>query len=182
MKKVVLIFFAILSICKLANSQITKGTWLLSGSACFSMKNYGSQGSLIYKQTDLSLSPSVGYFIKDKFAIGLRPSLTYGSNTISSGNSETIFTIGPFLRYYLLKTDNAFNILTEGSYSFASFQSSATKQNTFLLATGPVLYFNSSVGLEFLIAYASTKVVNFAGRNNELRFSIGFQFNLEKDE
>ena len=182
MKKVIFLFLAIFSIVNFANSQITKGTWLLSGNASFSMIKYGSDGSVKYKQTNLSISPSVGYFLVDKFALGLRPSLTYGSTSISNGNSETIFTVGPFLRYYLLNTDRVFNILTEGSYSFLSLKNSGTKQNTFSLAGGPVLYFNPSVGLEFLIGYASTKVVNYAGTNNEIRFSIGFQFNLENEE
>jgi|GEM_PF-618480 len=182
MKKMILFFIITLSICKFAKSQITKGTWLLSGSANFSMIKYNSEGTLNYKQTNLSISPSIGYFLKDKFALGIRPSLTYGSSSISSGNSETIFSVGPFVRYYFLKTDKVFNILTDGSYSYTSFGSSGVKQSTISLAAGPVVYFNPSVGLEFLIGYASTKVAKYSGRNNELRFSIGFQFNLEKEK
>lgn len=146
------------------------------------MIRYNSNGTLMYKQTNLSISPSVGYFLKDKFAVGIRPSFTYGGSTIRSGNSETIFTVGPFVRYYFLKTDKVFNILTDGSYLYTYFGSSEVKQNTISLAAGPVVYFNSSVGLEFLIGYASTKVANYSGRNDEPKFSIGFQFNLEKEK
>ena len=42
------------------------------------------------------------------------------------------------------------------------------------------MYFNSSVGLEFIIAYTITKAVGFPGANNEIKFGIGFQIHLEK--
>lgn len=181
MKKSIQLLIILLLFSITSNSQITKGNWLLSGNASFSMLQYGSEGTVRYKQTNLQLAPSVGYFLKDKLAVGLRPALTYGSNNISLANSETIFTIGPFVRYYLLKPANVFNILTEGSYLYGTFKS-GPKQNTFSFAAGPVIYFNSSVGLEFLLGYASTKVAHFAGNNNELKFSIGFHFNLEKEK
>lgn len=180
MKKSILIIFILLFLSNTLLSQITKGTWLLSGSASFAMIKNNSEGALKYKQTNFSISPSIGYFLKDKFALGIRPSLTYGSSSISSGNSETIFSVGPFVRYYFLKTDKVFNILTDGSYSYTSFGSSGVKQSTISMAAGPVVYFNPSVGLEFLIGYASTKVAKYSGRNNELGFSIGFQIHLEK--
>ena len=182
MKKLILLLLTSILLSLNLLSQITKGIWLLSGSASFSMINYNSEGTLKYKQTNISASPSIGYFLKDKLALGIRPSLTYGTTSISSGNSETIFTVGPFVRYYLLKTDRVFNILTDGSYSYSSFNSAGTKTHTFSFAAGPVIYFNPSVGLEFLIGYASTKVAQFVGTNNELRFNIGFQFNLEKEK
>lgn len=120
----------------------------------------------------------------DKFAVGLNPSLTYGSNNVA--NTSTIITIGPFVRYYFLKTENIFNLFAEGSYAYGSNtgkgQGKGQHLNIFSFSGGPVLYFNSSVGLEFTIGYSTTKVVGFSGTNNEIRFGIGFKFHLEKDK
>lgn len=164
-------------------AQVTKGNWLVGGNAVFSTLKSASTSAVQFKQTNIQLSPVVGYFLKDKFAVGLKPSYTYGSNIVANTNS--IIRIGPFARYYLLSTERTFNLISEVSHAYGSIsgkgQTEGQRFNTFSLSAGPVIYFNSSVGLEFLIAYSNTKVVNFTGHNNELNFGIGFQFHLEKD-
>ena len=173
------VFFIMLIVSINAYPQITKGNWLLSGSASFSRLQSSSQASVQYKQTDFQISSSVGYFLMDKFAVGLKPSLLYGSNNV--GNSSKVITIGPFARYYFLKPENIFNLFSEGAYGYGIF-GGGQKSNTFSVAAGPVLYFNSSVGLEFTIGYSTTKFVGFSGSNNLMLVGIGLQFHLEKDE
>jgi hypothetical protein len=176
------IFFSFLSFN--SNSQITKNNWLLSGNASFATQKNSSTATLQYKQTDFQISPTIGYFIIDKFAAGLRPSFTYGKNNlVANAKPQTIFSIGPFVRYYFLQTDRPFNLLAEGTYAHATFnQASESKQHTFSFSAGPVLYFNTTVGLEFTIGYSTTKVTGFTGSNNAIRFGIGFQFHLEKEK
>ena len=181
MNKCTIVLLACISIALTANCQITKGNWMLGGNASFSSLKSSSTAAAQFKQTDIQIIPTVGYFFIDKFTAGLRPSLTYGSNTIA--NSNTIIGIGPFARYYFLSPDNILNLFTEGSYSYGSISGKgqiASKSNTYSVSGGPVVYFNSSVGLEFTLAYSTTKVVGFTGTNNEVRFGIGFQFYLEK--
>jgi len=183
MHKATFLFFAFIFVIKNVNSQITMGNWLVNGTASFSKLQSSSTAITQFKQTNFQISPSLGYFLKDKLAIGLRPSLTYGSNTVA--NSNTIISIGPFVRYYILKTHNIINLFTEGRYALGSNtgkgQTTSLKLNTYSIAAGPVLYFNSSVGLEFIIDYSISKYIEFPGNNNEMRFGIGFQFHLEKD-
>lgn len=183
LKSFVIIIAAIFLSAK-SFGQITKNTWLLSGNASFLSQKNSSAASLQYKQTDFQISPTIGYFIIDKFAVGLKPSFTYGKNNlIAGGDAQTIFLIGPFARYYLLQTDRPFNLLFEGSYSYTSLnQASESKQHTFFIGTGPVLYFNTTVGLEFILGYSTTKVVDFTGTNNGIRFGIGLQIHLEKEK
>lgn len=185
MIKILFLTIFILLLSFISNSQITKNNWLLSGNASFSTQKNSSAASLQYKQTDIQISPTVGYFIVDKFAVGLRPSLVYGrNNLISSSKSSTVFLIGPFVRYYLLNPEQVFNLFAETGYSFGTISNEGpnTKQNTFSCSAGPVLYFNTAVGLEFIVGYTSTKIVDFEGSNNALRFGIGFQFHLEKEK
>lgn len=172
-------FFTIFSF-----GQITKNNWMIGGNASFSSLKSSSTASLRYKQTSIQISPIVGYFIKDKFAVGIKPSLIYGSNTIA--NSSTVFNIGPFIRYYLLNSEKIVNIFSEASYAYGSIsdKGQGTKQtsNSFSFSAGPVIYFNSSVGLEFSLMYTSSKINGFDGNNNEIKFGAGFLFYLEKSK
>jgi len=158
-----------------ANSQITKGDWLLGGSISFSSLKTSSTATGQYNQTNFQISPLIGYFVKDKFAVGVNPSYSFGSiNYYNIRNS--IIEIGPFSRYYFLHTDNIFNLFAEGSYSYGIIigkgPGATQKSNTFSIAGGPVLYFNTSIGLEFIFAYSTTKV----------RIGIGLKFHLERDK
>jgi hypothetical protein len=178
MNRIILSALLLFSTIKV-NSQITKGNWMLSGNASISSLKSSSAASIQFKQTDILFSTGIGHFFIDKFAAGLRPSLTYGSNNIA--NSSTVFGIGPFVRYYCLKPENIVNILIDAGYLYGAI-SGGQKSNTMTLYAGPVVYFNTSVGIEFLIGYSTSKVVGFEGRNNKLQFGIGFQFHFEKDK
>lgn len=178
MKKMIILVLTVLMFTE-SYSQITKGNWLLSGSASISSLKSSSAASIQFKQTDIQISAGVGHFFFDKFAAGIRPSLSYGSNTIA--NSSTVFSVGPFVRYYFLKPENIINVVSDASYSYGRI-SGGQKLNSFSLFAGPVLYFNESVGLEFLIGYSTTKIIGFNGSNNKMQFSIGFQFHLEKEK
>jgi hypothetical protein len=160
-------------------SQITKGYWLLSGNASVSSSKNSSAASIQFKQTDIQVGTNVGHFIIDKLAVGLRPLFSYGSNNV--GNSSSVFGIGPFVRYYILKPESIVNLLSDASYSYEVI-SGGQKSNTITLFAGPVVYFNSSVGIEFLLGYSTTKIVGFDGRNNKVQFGVGFQFHLEKEK
>lgn len=167
-----------------ANSQITQGNWLVGGNATFSKLQSSSTAAAQFKQTNFQINPLVGYFLKDKFVVGLNPSLLYGSNSV--GNSNTIIKIGPFMRYYFLDPENIFNLFAQSNYSYGSItgkgQHLGQRLNSFSFSGGPVLYFNTSVGLEFILSYSTTKVIGFSGTNNELSFGIGFQIHLEKNK
>ena len=179
MKEIKLVFIYCIISTFTANSQITKNNWMLSGNASFSTQTNSSAVSLQFKQTDILISTGVGYFVIDKFAVGVRPSFSYGSNTV--GNSSTVFGIGPFLRYYFLKNESIVNIISDLNYTYGAI-SGGQKTNTYSLYTGPVVYFNTSAGMEFLAGYSTTKIVGFDGRNNKFQFAIGFQFHLAKEK
>ena len=202
MKKVILSFFAIISI-NLSYGQITEGNWLVGGSGQLSA--YSSTNTNVspareqnVKAFNISVSPNIGYFIKDRFAVGLRPALTWekgkagdafapdGSVLGSGGKLTQIrFVIGPFSRYYLLDTEKPFNILIEAAYQYGigSPKPFNERQSIFSAGIGPVIYFNSSVGLEFLLGYNNT-ILNADGyyktSKNSIQLNIGLQIHLEK--
>jgi len=183
MQKTILLIIVATFIADFSYSQLSKGVWLFGGSASFSSLKSSSTASIQSKQTNLEISPFFGYFVADKFAIGLKPSLVYGSNSIA--NTNTTFGVGPFTRFYFLNYEKVFNLFAEGSYLYGSITGKgqvSSNSNTFSISGGPVLYFNNSVGLEFTLGYSISKIVGFTGTNKELGFGIGFKFHLEKEK
>ena len=172
-------------------SQITKDNWMVGGNASFLFNSSNAETNNT-KTTTINLAPNIGYFFIDKFSGGLR--LSFYNNHIKFGppnNNFTTFTtysIGPFVRYYFLPVDNPYNILSEISYQFGNEKiktnnppTSNYNSNIFTFSVGPVIYFNSSVGVEFLINYSNSGN-NVNSRGNSLGIGIGLQVHLEKDK
>ena len=55
-----------------------------------------------------------------------------------------------------------------------------TSKNNFSFSAGPVIYFNSSIGLEFIMSYSSYKFNGIEGRNSNIQIGIGIQAHLIK--
>lgn len=183
MQKPILLFILFCFIIKTSDGQISKDNWIMGGSAGFSTLNSSSEAGLQFSQKDFRISAAAGYFLTDKFVIGIKPSFSYGSNSISI--SSTVIGIGPFVRYYLLSREYMFNLFTEGSYSYGNtkdLKQNGQRSNTYSLSGGPVIFINSSIGLEFGVSYATTKVLNSTGKINGLNFGVGFMFYLDKND
>jgi len=185
MRKIIFIVISFIFLNPKANSQVTKGNWLVGGNASFSMIKNGYS-----RDNYLQLSPNIGYFILDKLAAGLK--LDFGTIKTNVNGSEDFeknisFDFGPFVRYYFLPVDKQFNVLVEGSYQHgiekarSNYVITKYQKNTFSFATGPVIYFNTSVGLEFLIRYTGLKYETTPSYHNNLQFAIGLQVHLEKE-
>lgn len=213
MKKIILILITIAT-TNSTYAQLDKKTWLVCGSGSFSSTistvtytsdiTPGRFNGYIEKSKvfNLNLSPSIGYFFLDKFAFGLRPTITWkksegfdGTNgrSLIPGFNRRDFVIGPFARFYFLKKEKPFNLLLESNYQLGIVKqlddTQGITKNLTLLA-GTVIYFNQSVGLEFLIGYNRYQDRQTFLHNNELQinnytqkglqFNIGLQFHLEK--
>ena len=188
------IFFAIISLQ--ANSQLAKKTWLVGGSGNF-LASKNSYSDPTYSSTsnriDIKISPDIGFFVMDKFGIGLRPSFSRYSEHVNGPGGLTSkisrLEFGPFARFYLLQKNNQCNIIADVSYQYGVYYSRPVKGNinTLSASAGTVIFFNSSVGIEFLVGYYSRKEVipltnngkNITSRKG-IQINIGFQIHLEK--
>ncbi|MEI9945329.1 MAG: outer membrane beta-barrel protein [Chitinophagaceae bacterium] len=167
-------------------SQITKHNWLIGGSGAFSHdKTTFSTGGISSSQ--INFNPRIGYFLADHFALGLIGDYAWvstKSNNIKS--SYTNYGIGPFLRYYILPSDYRTNLIIEanGTYNEQSNNLISDKSSFFSygISAGPVIFLNSSVGLELLLGYKGYKVIDESTKNNGIQINIGIQFHLERDK
>jgi len=198
MKKL-LTFSAIIFISFTAKSQLDKGDWLVGGNASFKSYNAKFDATTVsteYKTTDLQIAPNVGYFLADKFAIGVRSTFSWIKNTgisANAGKSNTIrIDYGPFARFYFLDKEKSVNLLADLSYQFGNLKflnKDKGIRNTLRVMAGSVVYFNSSIGLEFLAGYqvekekltksTSTPAYLYTDTKSGFQISVGFQIYLQ---
>lgn len=184
----VAVFFSTAAFC-----QLNKGTWIVGGNAGFNSSNFKLNSIAETKTSNFQLTATAGYFVVKNFPLGVRSTWQFqrqkyhdATGATGEGNSNYL-SIGPFARYYFLKkTDRMVNILIEANYSFGSARPDISANtyhfNRYSILAGPVIYFNSSVGLEFTIGYFNDKPSD--GRNPTTGFqtNIGFQIHLEKNK
>ena len=178
-------FIFLSAACILSNhtfSQITKKNWLVGGKATFQSNKTESVTSsgVSSEGSSLNLSINGGYFIFDKFAIGLQGGFFhYSSSFGSTSSSGTDYGIGSFARYYFLKNDSRYNLFSEAGFSHFFSNNGRTGSNTYSIAGGAVIFLNSSVGLELIPRYSITKRKDATIKAFSL--DLGFQIHLTKD-
>ena len=130
----------------------------------------------------LTINPLIGYFVSDKISLGAELFYSFSFKTSYISNSASNYGIGPFVRYYFLNKEKDVNILLQGSggYNFATSSDQSTKSSTisYSLLGGPVIFFNSSVGIEFLLGYKGYTASNT--KVNSFNVNIGIQVHLVK--
>ncbi len=193
MKKYYLFLFALV-ISITANSQLTKRSWLVGGALSYSSSQSKGTDAINAKTRVLNTSANIGYFAIDKLAFGIVISSVF-SKVKQPEINGTILTstqnkngFGPFIRYYFLNVEKRINLLSEASfiYSILTVNNSGSVQDKsktidWNLFAGPVIYFNSSVGIEFLAGYNNSKVIDIDSKGQTIRFKIGLQIHLEKE-
>ncbi|WP_298413518.1 hypothetical protein [Hydrotalea sp.] len=164
-----------------AHAQLDQGTWLVGGSGSFSH----TQNDNNTLNTTIHANPRIGYFIADRLSTGLQAVYSYQSNDYSYNGggiySHSLF-FGVFTRYYLIKNEHLFNVLTELSYNYGysgidgyyTIMNSG-KHGYASLAAGPALFVNSAIGIESTISYLYGGV-----QNHSFQFNLGINVYLFK--
>ena len=78
-----------------------------------------------------------------------------------------------------MNVDNRVNFLVKSAYLYS--HSKTDNKNIFSFSAGPVIYFNSSVGLEITGMYETLKT-NSLSMAKTIYINIGFQIHLERDK
>nr|WP_315032324.1 OmpW family outer membrane protein [uncultured Chryseobacterium sp.] len=91
----------------LSNAQMTKGDWVISGNTGFGFNSVTTtikadgQSADGPKVSTFSLTPSVGYFVIDKLAVGIDLGLTSATTKYEGAKATTTsFSVMPTATYY----------------------------------------------------------------------------------
>ncbi|MGC8751697.1 outer membrane beta-barrel protein [Hydrotalea sp.] len=174
--------FLLLLCCTLtAHAQLEQGTWLVGGSGSYSHSK--NDNNTLF--TTIHANPRIGYFIADKLSTGVQAMYTYQANDNGyngGGINSHSLLMGVFARYYILRTEKIFNVLTEVSYNYGyagidgyyTIMSSG-KHGYASIAAGPTLFVNSAIGLESTISYLYSN-----SQNQNWQFNLGINVYLFK--
>jgi outer membrane protein W len=202
MRKVFILF----TICSLGNlsvsAQIKKGTRIIgasignvvvnSGTADVTVDQIGSSTSKITGY-NISINPSIGWFISDNTAVGASFNInpvsnknTYeenGSTFQSDKSSNFNFGLGGFVRHYLKNTGT---LLPFGQLGLNAGISNLNTEGFFYGGTGPTVYKTSydgsSNGGFFFNSTFQAGVTKMLNDHTGLDFYVGYNFSYNKNE
>ncbi|HCF64180.1 MAG TPA: hypothetical protein DEU93_08520 [Chitinophagaceae bacterium] len=174
MKKTI-ILMALVMITGASFAQTAKSTWLLGGSAGF---NSSKQGD--FKWTQFNLSPNAGYFFMNNLAAGL--SLDFSSYKEENTDAQTMFSVGPFIRYYFVDLGPKAKLFGHGNIGFGSAKFGGNSEGfmNWGIKAGPAFFLNPSIALEATVGYGSFKYSDADDATNTFGVNVGFQIHLGK--
>ena len=137
----------------------------------------------------INVAPDLGWFIGDKWAVGIRPTVGFGKNTSTDGAQSNSFTVGinPYARY-LLFTHNRFGLWAEGDpiFSFSQNKNKGGAVETSLRSTTygveiiPVLTYQLSqhIALETRLYLLSLSMMGRHSVSSDNREQSSFTYGL----
>lgn len=174
MKKLFLALTLISGLALTANAQdfgFKKGNVLLEGNIGLSSSNDKNAEK---KENSFSFTPKAGYFLTDKFAVGVelhfssekKEDYTVGAETLDKDN---MFGAGVFGRYYFLELGKRFKTYAEAGVGYASIKNE-TKLGNAAAVEAKLNGFgvNAGVGANYFL---TEKIAINAGLTNVINFT-----------
>ena len=206
MKKLIVAFIFLISANLIFAQYTAKGNFMVGGTTGFSTAKStvenNTDGVSVggTRTTQFNLTPNLGYFLTDDFALGLR--MDYAKNKIKyndgsvDASNNSIF--GPFVRYYLPTTTNRTLFFGAGvgfGNSSDQIQLATGQQNIenrlMAISGGPgfTIFSNDAIGIEGLVRYyfirnnsdislPNQTPISTTINTSQVDFSIGIQFYL----
>ena len=165
MKKIALAYMLMSSATAFA--QTDKGAVLVGGA--LSLQTTKNNSSFV-------LNPNIGFFPFQNFAFGVTTNFNYSKQGNIKSNQVGV---GPFLRYYVGKTQTKPFITTEIGYLHNKIETPLTETSTngfgFLIGLGFAAFINETVAIEGLTGYNYS---DFSDASSAGGFTMRFGFQL----
>lgn len=168
MKKIILTAAAVFAM-SFANAQekdakgfgFSEGNVFLEGNLSTSSSNEKNSDTKI---SSFEFNPKAGYFLSDKFAVGVELGIGSGKKSVAGNDilKSSNFNVGAFGRYYFLDLGERFKTYTEFGFNVGSEKdgvNSTVKTNTFNLGAG--LGMNYFVSPKMAISFGLGNVINY---------------------
>ena len=157
MKKILLSALAVFAF-GVANAQeggfgFSKGDVIVEGNLTVTSETVPAGGGSTKNTTSYGFAPVGGYFISDKFALGL--GLNIESNKSNSQEVNT-FGVAAFGRYYFLDLGQRFKVYGQGTLGYTSYKTKYTRNDVKSSAFG----FRAGLGVNYFLT--NSIAINFA--------------------
>jgi len=169
--------------------QVSKNQWVINAAASAEYTERTTDGR---NSIQISAPVGAGYFVLNKWAIGLQTFYGYRKGLVSypviydGGFTRIVsheqknnqFAVQLFSRYYFLAPTNKFNFYVEAAYgtgqsntdkTFTNFDS-RQRINVISASVAPVFFINKHVALELKLSYINQQHIN-----QQIRFYDGYQ-------
>ena len=183
MKKLILII-TLLVISINVNSQITKDYWMVGGSGYYKFSKLTLDNGSGNEYSYITIKSDIGYFIKDKWAIG--GILRYDDDlNPHSYNRNINGGLGILTRYYFLNPNRITNIYAQINYTYTiNFtqldHNKLIQSHYYGVKLGYVVFFTNSVGLETFFEYEKANYIPAHNSRLTIKVGIGFHIHLIK--
>lgn len=160
-----------------SKAQIQKGNFMVGGEVANMRFTNG---------LNISLTPKVGYFVVDNWAVGAQVGLQV-YKTSGSGDTQTNWTAGAFTRYYLgdNQVDNLLKngrFFGEASLGFGGNNvgsgSSSTNGADLAIGAGYSYFVTKNVSLDALLKLGTIVGAGSSSAKGNLSLNVGFQIFL----
>jgi outer membrane protein len=135
----------------------------------------GGTATDLAKTFIIDFSPRVGYWLTDKFAVGLQPGIYSATRKFPENNSKTTYigwSTNAFARYKAITLDK-FALLLEGATGTESTVQKTTTGNT-TVKSDPHFFFN--MGILPVLSYSITDRLSVQASSDILRLSFVHAF------
>lgn len=196
MKKIALIATAMMAFATMANAQLYVGGSLgINNNNSKEIDN--GKTELNPSSTSIGISPEVGFFLSDNFAVGayINTNFTFNNNrdtaTVVKTNT-TSWGITPYARWYAIQSDK-FGVFLEGQLFFmhqggktkaGGVTADAPKTNSFGLQIVPGLSYNLTDNLQLQMRldvlganFTHTTTTSPDGKHKDISNDCGLNFN-----
>ena len=176
MKKIILTVAAVFAM-SFANAQDKKESkgFGFSGGDLFVEGNIATTSSndknSETKGSSFEFNPKAGYFLSDKFAVGVELGIGSGKTTVAGTDTakSSNFNVGAFGRYYFLELGERFKTYTEFGFNLGSSKNgvaTTVTTNTFNVNAG--LGMNYFVTPKVAISFGLGNVLNFGSSKTDM--------------
>jgi hypothetical protein len=185
MKNKFLLFFSMVMLaCTLAQAQTEKGKWLVGATT----SNFSLSGDRDYSQFSLQLSPSVGYFVTDNLAVGVRLGFSASSTRALGVSVSRTSSLGAgiFGRYYIPLTERIkIPIELETNYVRGFGRINSNPNNFGYMSSGIYsgvsIFLNDAISLDLMAGYRLNAFSDSFSNSTQgsLSGKIGFSLYLD---
>ena len=174
MKKVLVV--VLVSVLTMGSAFAQKGAWYIGTSAMTSVATFDNPGTafttgfMMDKAGDeqtmcFGIAPDAGYFVSDKFSVGLGVAFNLTSWKVDSDTdavNTTAFGINPYARYFFISKGN-FGLYLQGGLSYVSSKvEDLDAVNTFYIGINPGIAYTLGSNFGITASFGNLGYTNYA--------------------